>query len=217
VEYYTLLVKHFGITGTATAPYLTITATETIDAATLLAKHSITADSFVLGINPGASYGSAKRWYPDRFAKVASRLSEKWNARVLIFGGSGETDIAAEIEQQMNGNAVNLSGKTTVRELMALINRCNFFITNDSGPMHIAAAFGVPLVAIFGSTDHKTTSPYTDKAVIVRKVTDCAPCKLRKCPTEHQCMTAITPDDVVQASINLLQSTGSTLREKENR
>jgi heptosyltransferase-2 len=89
---------------------------------------------------------------------------------------------------------------------MALIKRCNFFVTNDSGPMHIAAAFGVPLAAIFGPTDHTGTAPYTDRAVIIRKDMDCAPCKLRECPTDHRCMTAVTADDVVTESIRLLAS-----------
>jgi heptosyltransferase-2 len=88
---------------------------------------------------------------------------------------------------------------------MALIKRCTFFISNDSGPMHIAAAFAKPLVAIFGSTDHATTSPYAENAVIVRKNVDCAPCKLRECPTDHRCMTEVTADDVVKAARQLFE------------
>ena len=95
------------------------------------------------------------------------------------------------------------TGKTSVRQLMALIKRCNFFITNDSGPMHIAAAFDVPLVAIFGPTDHRTTSAFFDKGVIVRESTDCAPCMLRECPTDHRCMTAVTAGDVIEAADKL--------------
>lgn len=211
VEYYLGLVRHFGVTGQASVPFLSTTAVEDQDAAALLAGNGIQSGDFVLGINPGASFGSAKRWYPDRFAAVAEQLSRQKNARVVIFGGPGETDIAAEIEQQLSGACLNLAGKTTVRGLMALIRKCNLFITNDSGPMHIAAAFGVPLVAIFGSTDHATTSPYTDKAVIVRKEVECAPCKLRECPTDHRCMTAVTADDVVMAALELLEKTTRTL------
>jgi heptosyltransferase II len=173
----------------------------------LLEKHGIRPGDFILGINPGAAFGSAKRWYPERFAQVARQLSEKWKAKVLVFGGPGETDIAAEIEEKLENDCINLAGRTSVRELMELIRRCSFFITNDSGPMHVAAAFEVPLVAIFGSTDHKTTSPYTEKAVIVRKEIECAPCKLRECPKDHQCMTAVTADDVVRAAISLSEKT----------
>jgi heptosyltransferase-2 len=125
---------------------------------------------------------------------------------VVVFGGPGEMDIAAEIEQQLGSACLNLAGKTSVRGLMALIARCNLFVTNDSGPMHIAAACGVPLVAIFGSTDHATTSPYTDRAVIVRKEVECAPCKLRECPTDHRCMTLVSADDVVQAALQLMKT-----------
>ncbi|MBC8018178.1 MAG: lipopolysaccharide heptosyltransferase II [Verrucomicrobia bacterium] len=210
VGYYLGLVNHFGITGQAAVPYLSTTSAEDGEADALLAKHGIQADDFVLGINPGAAFGSAKRWYPDRFADVARQLSRLKKARVVIFGGPGETDIAAEIEQQLGGACLNLAGTTTVRGLMALIRNCNLFVTNDSGPMHIAAAFGVPLVAIFGSTDHTTTSPYTEKAVIVRKDVACAPCKLRECPTDHRCMNAVTADDVVSAAKQLLENTSRT-------
>ncbi len=208
VEYYLDLVRSFGIASQSKVPRLMLTPTEEKTAATRLAEHGIQPGDFILGINPGAAFGSAKRWYPDRFAETARRLADKWNARVLIFGGSGEADIAAEIEQQLAGNSINLAGATTVRELMALIRRCNFFITNDSGPMHIAAAFNVPLAAIFGSTDHTGTAPYTERAVIVRKDVPCAPCKLRECPTDHQCMTAVTADDVVAAACGLMDKIG---------
>jgi heptosyltransferase-2 len=96
-----------------------------------------------------------------------------------------------------------MAGRTSVRELTALIRRCNFFITNDSGPMHLAAAFNVPLVAIFGSTDNTTTSPYSENSVVVRSETECAPCLKRECPTDHRCMTAVTADDVINASLLL--------------
>ena len=205
VAYYLDLLRFFDISGQATAPQLMITAEEERETSALLADHGIQADEFLIGINPGAAYGSAKRWYPDRFAETARQLAAKWSAKVVIFGGSGETDIASDIEQQLEGRCLNLAGATSVRQLMALIKRCNFFVTNDSGPMHIAAALDVPLVAIFGATDHTGTAPYTDKAVIVRKDCDCAPCKLRECPTDHRCMTSVSADDVVAAAMQLSQ------------
>lgn len=203
VEYYLNLMDCFGITGSCTQPHLFITSEEEDRASALLAEQGIQPDDFVLGINPGASYGSAKRWYPDRFAQVARRLADEWSAKVVIFGGPGEAAIAADIEGCLEGAAVNVAGKTSVRELMALIRRCNFFITNDSGPMHIAAAFDVPLVAIFGSTDHTGTSPYNSKAIVVRNDVECAPCKLRECPTDHRCMTSVTEESVVSAALEL--------------
>jgi heptosyltransferase-2 len=206
VSYYLDLVRSFGITGPVTAPHLTITAQEDREAAARLAEHGIQADEFLIGINPGAAYGSAKRWYPDRFAETARQLAATWSARVVLFGGPGETDLAADIEHLLDGSCLNLAGTTSLRQLMALIKRCNFFVSNDSGPMHIAAALNVPLVAIFGSTDHTGTAPYTDKAVIVRKDVACAPCKLRECPTDHQCMTAVTAEDVVGAAFTLMET-----------
>lgn len=203
VEYYLNLMQHFGITGSRPPLHLFITPEEERVAAALLNGYGIHPDDFVLGINPGASYGSAKRWYPDRFAEVARRLADKWSAKIVIFGGPGESAIAADIERRLEGSAANAAGKTSVRELMALIKRCNFFITNDSGPMHIAAAFAVPLVAIFGSTDHTGTSPYSNNAVVVRSDVECAPCKLRECPTDHRCMTAVTAEAVVTAALEL--------------
>jgi len=204
VEYYLNLMQHFGITGGRTPLHLFITSEEEDRAADLLTEYGIRTDDFVLGINPGASYGSAKRWYPERFAGVAGQLAAEWSAKIIIFGGPGETDMAADIEDRLDEDTcLNLAGKTTIRELMALIRRCNFFITNDSGPMHIAAAFDVPIVAIFGSTDHTGTSPYSDKAVVVRKSIDCAPCKLRECPTDHRCMTAVSVEDVMDAAVKL--------------
>lgn len=203
VQYYRELLGAFGISAEQSTPTLAVTAQEEQEVSTLLAEHGISAEEIVLGVNAGASFGSAKRWYPERFANVAQRLAASWGARVILFGGPDEQELVAVIEREMAGNCLNLAGKTTVRQLMALIKRCNFFVTNDSGPMHIAAAFGVPLVAIFGPTDHRGTAPCSDKAVIVRQTIDCAPCKLRVCPTDHRCMTAVTVEDVVK-SANLL-------------
>lgn len=203
VEYYVDLLEHFGITGSRHPLTLQVTGEEERAADLLLASHGVDRDTFVLGINPGATYGAAKRWYPERFAEAASRLAEQWSARPVIFGSQAEKPLADEIERLLNGKAINLAGTTTVRQLMALIRRSDFFITNDSGPMHIAAAFGVPLAAVFGSTDHATTSPYSAHAVIVRRETGCAPCKLRECPTDHRCMLAVTADDVVMAALDL--------------
>jgi len=205
VQYYRELLGAFGISAEQSAPTLAVTAQEEQEAVTLLIEHGISAEEIVLGINAGASFGSAKRWYPERFANVAQRLAASWGARVVLFGGPDEQELVAVIERELSGNCLNLAGKTTVRQLMALIKRCSFFITNDSGPMHIAASFGVPLVAIFGPTDHIGTAPSSDKAVIVRQMIDCAPCKLRVCPTDHRCMTAVTVEDVVQAARSLYE------------
>jgi heptosyltransferase-2 len=158
----------------------------------------------IVAINPGATYGSAKRWYPDRFAAVADALSEEWAASVVVVGSPAEAPLAGEIEAAARRGVVNLAGKTTVREMMALLSLSSFLVTNDSGPMHIGAALGVPLVAIFGPTDWRRTSPWTDRARVVRVEIDCSPCRLRVCDRGHECMLGVTPGMVIEAARDLL-------------
>ena len=203
VDYYLSMLAEWGIITSGKGLHLTVTSEEQSALAATLARNGIGGGDFLLGINPGATYGSAKRWYPERFAKVADDLARHWGAQVVITGGPGEAGIAGEIESVMAGSCLNMAGRTSVRELMALIKRCNFFVTNDSGPMHIAAAFNVPLAAIFGSTDNTTTSPYSERSVVVRSDAACAPCLKRECPTDHRCMTAVTAEDVINAAILL--------------
>jgi len=157
----------------------------------------------VLGINPGASYGSAKRWYPEEFAEVASKLSNQYD--IVIFGGPGEADIALDIEKSLIQSGVNnyrnIAGKTTIPELIENISNVDLFITGDSGPMHLAAAFQVPTVAIFGPTkDDETSQWMNDKSVIVKKNLDCQPCMKRTCPLKHhECMKLVSAVEVLDA------------------
>jgi heptosyltransferase-2 len=201
--YYLAMLDYCGIAGGQGHQLLTTTIAEDTKVNELLEVEGMHVNSTLIGINPGAAYGTAKRWYPERFAIVADHLALRWGARVVITGGADEMKIAEDIAGKMTTPCLNLAGKTGVRELMAVIKRCNFFVTNDSGPMHIAAAFGVPLVAIFGSTDNTTTFPLSQQAVLVRKQVDCAPCMKRECPTDHRCMQEVTADDVIAAATTL--------------
>lgn len=157
----------------------------------------------IMGINPGASYGSAKRWYPQEFAKVAAQLSDRYN--IVIFGGPSEQDIANDIEQELIKNQIdnyqNLAGKTTISELIKQISGLDLFITGDSGPMHVAAAFQVPTVAIFGPTkDDETSQWMNNKSLIVKQELECQPCMKRTCPLKHHnCMKLIKASDVLNA------------------
>ena len=159
-----------------------------------------------LGINAGATYGSAKRWYPDKFAEVGAAFKEKYD--IIIFGGPNEVEMAAEIEMQLKArnvhNFTNLAGKTNIKELCANIAGCSLFVTNDSGPMHVAAAYQIPTVAIFGPTRYKETSQWMNKkSKIVRHEMECSPCMKRECPLgHHDCMKGITALEVIEA-INL--------------
>ncbi len=156
-----------------------------------------------LGINAGATYGSAKRWYPERFAEVAREFSDKYD--IVIFGGPNEVDMAKEIESHLQSSHVsnykNLAGTTNIKELCSLIGGCSLFVTNDSGPMHVAAAYDVPTVSIFGPTKHTETSQWMNKkSSIVRHDMECAPCMRRECPLgHHECMKSITAAEVIEA------------------
>ena len=156
-------------------------------------------------INPGAAYGAAKRWYPERFAGVAAGLFSDYGYKILLVGGPGEAEIGSEIEREMSSPPMNLIGRTSVRQMMTLLARVDLVVTNDSGPMHVAAAFDRPVVALFGPTDHATTSPVCSRARIVRKRTECAPCLKRQCPTDHRCMANISVTDVLEAVDALLK------------
>jgi len=157
----------------------------------------------LLGLNPGASYGNAKRWYPKEFATVAYELSNQYD--IIIFGGPGEVDIAAEIEKYLIEYGVvnyqNLAFKTSISELISNITNLDLFITGDSGPMHLAAAFQVPTVAIFGPTKDEVTSQWmNEKSVVVKKNLGCQPCMKRTCPLKHHnCMKFVKASVVLDA------------------
>lgn len=181
-------------------PFLVITEKERQSASDLLLAEGIARWEQVIGINPGAAYGSSKRWDPARFAAVADRMQERFSAKIVIFGGPAEVAIAEEVRRNMRRPAAVLAGKTTVRTMMALIARCRLFITNDSGPMHIASALGVPVVAVFGPTNPDATSPAGSDDLIVQRKVECAPCTHRECPIDHRCMTGVSVEAVAEAA-----------------
>jgi len=198
VDYYLAMLRALGIDSDDRRLRLTLTPAEQQWVVAALGAGEWVA------INPGASYGAAKRWLPERFAAVADALAADYGFRVVLTGGPGEAEVGADIAQAMRSEVRNLIGATTVRQLMAVLARCRLVVTNDSGPMHIAAAFGVPIVAVFGPTDHTTTSPLAGNCRIVRSPVDCAPCLLRECPTDHRCMTRVTAEEVLAAARALL-------------
>ena len=165
-------------------------------------KFNIQHSKLLLGLNPGATYGSAKRWYPREFALTAKELSKDYD--ILIFGGPTEVEQANEIEYYLKefgvSNYTNLAGKTTVSELIGHIKNLDLFITNDSGPMHVAAAFKIKTVAIFGPTKHIETHQWNNpNEIIIRKDIECAPCMKRVCPLgHHECMKQIISSDVLE-------------------
>jgi len=171
---------------------------------------TLSIDNPTLGINPGASYGSAKRWYPEEFANVAHELSGKYD--INIFGGPDEVAIAKDIEKSLIEKGVtnyqNLAGKTSISELINHISNLDLLITGDSGPMHVAAAFQVPTVSIFGPTKDKETSQWlNEKAAIIKENLDCQPCMKRACPLKHHnCMKLIKSAEVLDAVKSLINN-----------
>ena len=203
-HYYLDLLRPLGITASTTVPRLFVSESEEQRMSQRLAEAGVQPTERLIGLNPGSTYGSAKRWLPERFAQTANRLVEQFGGRVAIVGAMGEEALGEAIAKQMPGKPVVLSGRTSIRELMAVIKRCRLFLTNDTGPMHIAAAFGVPVVAVFGPTDATTTSPCGDEHTIVRRPVECSPCLLRECPIDHRCMTGVTVEQVYQAAVGQL-------------
>ena len=153
----------------------------------------------LIGMNPGATYGLAKCWHPARFGELGKKLSWEHKATFLLFGTKGEAPIVKEILDHMGPAGIDLTGKTQLLQLAALLERCSLLVTNDTGTMHVATAVGTPVVAIFGSTDPVTTGPWGEGHVVVRKEMHCSPCLKRVCPTGHQCMESITVEDVAEA------------------
>lgn len=155
---------------------------------------------------PGAAYGSAKCWPAERFAELADRLIVRFDADVILFGAPSERDIAERIASGMRRRPVNLAGQTSIAELSAYFSACDLFIGNDSGAMHVAAGAGVPVVAIFGSTDPDGTAPLTPRRTLVRQAPSCSPCFLRHCPVDHRCMTRIEVEAVESAAVRWLET-----------
>jgi heptosyltransferase-2 len=198
-EYYTNMLGALGIPSAGRKLRLQCTTEEKRWAENVLSRGPWAA------INPGAAYGAAKRWYPERFGQVADTLASDFGFKPVLVGGRGEIEIGSEIESRMRSTPLNLIGRTSVRELMALLSSVELVVTNDSGPMHVAAAFDRPIVALFGPTDHLTTSPACSRFRLVRKETVCAPCLKRECPTDHRCMAGISVSDVIDAVRDLLR------------
>jgi len=159
-----------------------------------------------IGVSPGAAYGGAKRWIPARFAEAASTLADQLDCDIAIFGSPAEAPLAQSIAAMIGPSAHSLAGETSLAEYIDLASTCSVYLTNDSGPMHVAAALGIPTVAIFGATDHIATGPSASWAKVVREPVDCSPCMLRECPIDHPCMTGVSGDRVVNEALVLLAS-----------
>jgi len=193
--YFNLVNKAFGVKNVPGMPILKKSAAPP----KILKNKGWIPKKPALGINPGAAYGSAKRWLPERFTETAKHFIKN-NYMVVIFAGKGGEAETANIITDELPTAINMAGKTSLSELIELIASCDLFLTNDSGPMHIASALGVPIVAIFGPTDPSSTSPSGGLYRIVTTNEPCSPCLKRECPLKHHnCMRHISTNMVIEA------------------
>jgi lipopolysaccharide heptosyltransferase II len=159
-----------------------------------------------IGVAPGAAFGSAKRWPAPRFAAAADLLARRLGAGVAVLGTAAERTLGEGLARTLAAPARVLCGETTLPELVGVLSRLRLLVTNDSGPMHVAAALGVPLVAVFGPTDRRETAPVGEGHRLVGEDVYCSPCGLRECPIDHRCMKRVSVDQVVAAGRDLLGS-----------
>ena len=205
VKTYKELLKPIGIPLSENYPTLFLSESEVHEARLLLKQHGVTEKSLLVGINPGATYGSAKCWLPARFREVTEKLLADPDIYIVYFGDQTTTALVKEICQGLASRVINLAGLTSLRELAALISLCNVLLTNDSGPMHIADALGTPILALFGSTSEIVTGPYRTGRVVHKHV-ECSPCYQRTCPIDFRCMKRISSEEVFQEILQILNS-----------
>lgn len=204
VHEYLHLVAALGANPTPVAPFLDVRAEEVT---TAQAKFELRPEGMWLGLNPGAEYGPAKRWPAAHFIAAAKLISAACGANWLILGGKGDTALAGEIAGALGPSARNVAGQTSLRELMALLRHCRVLLTNDTGPMHLAAAVGTPVVVPFGSTSPELTGPGLPGELrhhLLQASAPCAPCFLRECPIDFRCLRGLAPEPVAAAVLKCL-------------
>lgn len=210
VTTYKMLLQPLGIPVSESKPRLYLTEKELDEARTLLKQLGVSKNDLIVGINPGATYGSAKCWFPERFREVTERLLQDESVRIIYFGDQATIPLVKEICRELPSRVVNLAGLTSLRELACLIKLCDVLLTNDSGPMHMGAALGTSIVALFGSTNEIVTGPYQTGKIIHKHVA-CSPCYQRVCPIDFRCMKRIESDEVVHEIKAILEAKKSKL------
>lgn len=205
VERYLAIVRALGGDGTLSLR-LPVTEEARRKSDALLRDHGIAPATPLVAMNPGSVYGSAKRWPADRFAAVADSLVESRGATILLIGSGGERPVLAQVAAHMRRPAVNLGGRTDLLALVGVLERARLLVSNDTGAMHIAAALGTPVLAVFGPTDAVATGPLGGYARVVRVPVPCSPCLLRECPIDHRCMTGVTVEEVLRDAQVLLDA-----------
>jgi heptosyltransferase-2 len=202
VYYYLALLQAFGELESFRHPALYLREWEIADAAQTLAEAKLPGYGPWVGLSPGAAYGLAKRWPPERFAALGAALHEEFGARLVLLGGPEERPVADTVKANLPGPVLDLVGRTNLRQALGVLSRLRLLVTNDSGLMHAAAALRVPLVAIFGSTDPAATCPFTDRATVLHHPQPCSPCLRRTCDLgfNYACLTAIEVPEALGAA-----------------
>ncbi len=206
IGYYLEILSGAGLVTDGVAPELFFTESERRQAKEVVRDNDCPEDACVIGVNPGAAFGTAKRWFVERYADVCVRLKSVRPVFFLVFGSPAETALGETICEAVGDGCLNLCGRTSLRQAMSLIGCCDLFMTNDSGLMHVAAAQDIPQIAVFGSTNHTTTYPESRFSHIVRSPVPCSPCMKPDCPSDHRCMDAVSVDRVLNLAITLLDS-----------
>jgi lipopolysaccharide heptosyltransferase II len=203
-EYYLDLLRGLGFAASFAGSGLAVAPEEKAAAERRLDEAGRDRRRPLVILNPGAAYGPAKRWPADRFAALGRLFQSRAGADILLVGSAGEKDIAAAVAAGLERPALSFAGRTSLRELVALIGLGRLFVTNDTGPMHIADALGTPILAIFGPTEPVATGPVRSRAEILKADVPCWPCLYRECPYDHRCMTGIGPEEAFEAGRRLL-------------
>lgn len=204
-DYYMKLISELGFQTSSPKLFFPLTEEEKKAAREQLLSFGADLTHPLVILNPGASYGPAKRWPAERVSELGRRLQDRYQATVLITGSGEEKDLAESIAARMTQEPINLCGQTSLRSLAGLISQSILFVTNDSGPMHLANALKVPVVAVFGPTDPAVTGPYQEPAVVIKKDVPCWPCSYRECPFDHRCMSSISSEEVYESCRGYLQ------------
>jgi len=207
VEYYLALCAWMGLSiPEQKKPSLFLSKSLKKQGDELLVRYGIKSNDMVIGLNPGAKFGTSKCWPPENFAGLAELMAQKWTCKILLFVGPGEEDLGQRIKAFSKAEIINTGpDRVDLALLKSLVKRCRILITNDTGPRHYAVAFNVPCVVIMGPTDPRYTQANLEKTLVLRRELDCSPCHQKQCPLDHRCMTEITPQTVFQESEKLLE------------
>jgi heptosyltransferase-2 len=200
VFYFLGLLKALGGVATFTPPALYLDSEEVDHAAQFLAEVDLPGGGPWVGLSPGAAYGPAKRWPPERFAALGRTLQHELGARLVLLGGSADRPVAEQVKENLEEPVVDLVGRTSLRQALGMLSQLRLLVTNDSGLMHAAAALAVPLVSLFGSTDPAATGPFSSQATVIHHPWPCSPCFKRTCDVGYPCLNAISVDEVLAAA-----------------